>query len=187
MTFQKWTIISLSSVAITLTVGLIILLNPFAHGQSDFYLEGKTKSNDMISAADLTLKVTKFEIQGNGSKQICPSLQCKVDYKDQYAFFSLPKNELVNAQVDFRLHDDITHADLGPKKKALVQQYTLDISCEVYDINEDNGQELYYCHNDILMSDVFNKANSSMSYRLNTTGTYDAKNDILKISGNFTK
>ena len=154
----------------------------YAYGQSDFYLE-----------ADVTesgLKITKFEIQGNsaGYKWICPSLQCKIDYKDKYAYFSppdIPENTQISSNLEFTLQDNITNADFGPKKKELVEQYGSWILCSVYDIVEKNGQELYYCHSDYLMSNIYNKIDHRSS-DLNITGIYDAKNDILKISGNFT-
>ena len=163
----------------------------FTYGQSnsDVYLEAKVTENlDVAGAHDLN--IVKFEMQGEKYKEICPSLQCKIDYKDKYTFFSppdIPHSALIWSEVDFTLHDNITHADLGPKKKELVEQYTMNMYCDVYDILEKNGQELYYCHNSNLHGSIVNKFDSSKSWGgLDSIGTYDAKNDVLKISGNFT-
>jgi hypothetical protein len=115
-------------------------------------------------------------------------LQCKIDYKDKDTYFSrpdIPESTLIISNVDFRLQDNITHADLGPKKKELVEQYSAHIICDVYDIVEKNGQELYYCHNANLNSQISNKFDGR-SWVFDNTGIYDAKNDFFKISGNFT-
>ena len=129
-------------------------------------------------------------MQGEKYKEICPSLQCKIDYKDKYTFFGppdIPQSGLIWSEVDFRLHDDITHADLGPKKKEFVEQYTMNMYCDVNDIVEKNGQELYYCHKANLQGSIANKFDNSKFWGgLPSTGMYDAKNETLKISGNFT-
>jgi hypothetical protein len=197
--FQKWMIVSLASIAISLTIGLVSL----AYGQtvnnktvnevraeSDFYLEAKVNESPHVKGAH-DLSITKFLIQGNSEsyKDICPSLQCKIDYKDKYTFFSppdIPQSNLIWSNADFRLQDSITHGDLGPKKKELVEQYRVDIFCNVDDIVEKNGQELYYCHNANLNSYISNKFGSD-SWVFDNTGIYDAKNKTFKISGNFTE
>jgi hypothetical protein len=161
-----------------------------AHGQSDVYLEAKVKEVPAVKGAH-DLNIVKFEMQGEKYKEICPSLQCKIDYKDKYTFFSppdIPQSNLMWAQADFTLHDDITHADLGAKKKQLLEEYNMNLYCEVYDIVEKNGQELYYCHNANLHGWIANKFdNSKLWGGLDSTGIYDAKNETLKMSGNFTE
>lgn len=87
--------------------------------------------------------------------------------------------------VDFRLQDDITNADLGAIKKEAIEQYSADSNvCQVDDIIEDNGQEIYICHGG---STISNKFDDSRSLGLNTTMMYDAKNETIKVSGNFTE
>ena len=179
--------ITFASVAITMTVGLVLM--QYAHGQSDFELEANVNPD---GAADMTittpaLTITKFEIQG---KEICPSLQCKIDYKDKYTLFrppDIPESTLVSTMVDFRLQDDITHADLGPKKKELVEEYRMDLTCDVYDIVETNGQELYYCHNAPFLNSYIHNKFEDRTFNLNINGTYNAKNETIKVSGNFTE
>jgi len=185
MTFEKWTMITLPSMAISLTVGLFLM--QYAYGQSDFELEANVNPD---GAADMTittpaLTITKFEIQG---KEICPSLQCKIDFKDKYTYFSPPTIEdlYIGFNADFRLQDDITNADLGAIKKEAIEQYTVDsLLCPVDDIIEDNGQEIYICHGGSI-STILNKFDDSISFDLNATVIYDAKNEILKVNGNFT-
>lgn len=166
------------------------------NGQSDFYLEAKVSESPHVKGAH-NLNIMKFEIQGNSEsyKEICPSLQCKIDYKprciyceDRYTFFSppdIPESTLIMSWFDFRLQDEITHADLGPMKKELIEQYSANIYCKVSDIVEENEQELYYCHGANINSFILNKFDER-SWVFTSSGTYDAKNDILKINGNFT-
>jgi len=163
-----------------------------ASGQSksDVYLEAKVKDSPYVKGAH-QLDVVKFEMQGKKYKEICPSLQCKIDYKDKFTFFGapdIPQISLITSQVDFRLHDDITHADFGPKKKELVEQYSLHMLCNVNDIVEKNGQVLYYCNPSRVPGYISSQFNHSQSWGpLDSIGTYDAKNETIKMSGNFTE
>jgi hypothetical protein len=85
--------------------------------------------------------------------------------------------------MGFRLQDNKTNAELGPKKKEFVEQFTSEMSaCRVYDIIEENGQELFYCHGNSTISRNFD----SKTWHYDTIGIYDAKNYSLKIYGNFT-
>jgi len=84
----------------------------------------------------------------------------------------------------FRLQDNKTNAELGPKKKEFVEQFTSEMSaCKVYDIIEENGQELYYCRGDSTITRNFD----SKTWHSDTTGIYEAKNYTLKVYGNFTR
>jgi len=181
--------------SILLVAALSLLVNT-VNAQSDFYLEAKVNAagtapiNTPLRYSGPDLNITKFEIQGNSEsyKEICPSLQCKIDYKDKYTYFSppdIPESTLIISNVDFKLQDNITHADLGPKKKELVEQYSANIYCNVDDIVEKNGQELYYCHNANLNSIISNKFDGR-SWVFDNTGIYDAKNNTLRVIGNLT-
>lgn len=186
---QKWTMVTLSSVAITMIVGLVLM--QYAHGQSDFYLEAKVSESPHVIGAH-NLDITKFQIQGNSQsyKEICPSGQCTTDYKDKYTYFmppDIPQSNLMWAQVDFTLKDDITHADLGPKKKQAVEEYSANAYCDVVDIVEENGQELYYCGAANIHGSVSNQFYRDKSWTFDSSGIYDAKNYILKINGTFAK
>jgi hypothetical protein len=79
----------------------------------------------------------------------------------------------------YGLQDNITNAELGPKKKEFVEQFTSDMFyCRVNDIIEENGQELYYCHGDNTLTRNFD----SKTWHYDTTAIYDAKNNALKVS-----
>ena len=93
----------------------------------------------------------------------------------------------MSAMVDFTLKDDITHADLGPKKKEAIEEYSANIYCQVVDIVEENGQEVYYCDNANIHGFIMNKFYTNNSWTLDSSGIYDAKNHILKINGSFNK
>ncbi len=185
-----------SSILLVAALSLLCAVNT-VHGQSDLYLEarvtdaGAATKNDPLRYSGEHLNIMKFEIQGisESYNEMCPSLQCKIDYTGKYTFFSppdIPESTLVISNLDFRLQDDITHADFGEKKKELVEQYSFNINPSVVDIVEENGEELYYFHNVNLNSYIFNKFDSNRSWVFNASGTYDTKNDILKVSGNFT-
>ena len=48
--------------------------------------------------------------------------------------------------IEFRYQDDITNANIGPKKKEFLEQFDSSMyGCRLIDIIEDNGQEVYYC------------------------------------------
>jgi len=171
--------------------GFIFLIGAvnYSYSESDFNLEARVKAVPSVQGAH-DLEIAKFEIHNNneGYKQMCPSLQCKIDYKGKYTFFSppdIPQSDLIWAKVDFTLHDDITHADLGPKKKQLVEEYEANLFCVVGDIVEKNWQELYYCHTTGLKTGIFNKFDHRR-WDYNTTGIYDAKNNTVNMSSNFT-
>jgi len=151
-------------------------------GKSDFYLEAKA-TDDFLNP----LKIQKFEMNGTGYKEICPSMQCKIDFKGRDTYFSRPspQDTYLSFTADFRLQDDITNADMGPKKKEAMEQYQVSLyACQVDDIVEENGQELYYCHDD---SNTISRNFDKQSWNLQTMGIFDAKDNILKIYGNFTQ
>jgi len=53
----------------------------------------------------------------------------------------------ISYTVDFKVHDNQTNPNLGAKKKEFLEQFSASmIYCKINDIIEENGQELYYCH-----------------------------------------
>jgi hypothetical protein len=153
---------------------------PNAYGLSDYiYLEANVNPNEK------TLVLTTFEFNNT---QICPSGQCKIDYKKNSTYFSgpdIPESTLIFSRFDFTAQDDIGHANLGEKKKALIERYKMDITCDVNDIIEDNGQEKYYCKDSIIKSSIFNTF-THIHWKFNVVGTFDAKNNTFAIYGEFT-
>jgi hypothetical protein len=90
----------------------------------------------------------------------------------------------ITSNIDFKLQDDITNKDLGPKKKEFLEQYTATmVGCKVNDIKEDSGQEIYYCNDGI---NSVTRTFDSKSWYYNSNGIYDAKKDTFTVTGNFT-
>jgi len=120
-------------------------------------------------------------ISGESEKEICPSGQCRIDSPVKYFHIYAPRPDGTSFSYDlgFRLQDNITNAELGPKKKEFVEQFTSDMFyCRVNDIIEEYGQELYYCHGDNTLTRNFD----SKTWHYDTTAIYDAKNNALKVS-----
>jgi hypothetical protein len=62
--------------------------------------------------------------------------------------------------IDFVLQDNVTNADLGPKKKEFMEQFSASMfGCMVEDIIEAKGQEVYLCHADSDISRKFDSKN----------------------------
>ena len=63
--FSKWTIISLASVAITLTIGLVSLA--YGQGQTDNDIMVELSTSNMSTTSTITL----FAIEGESYREIC--------------------------------------------------------------------------------------------------------------------
>jgi hypothetical protein len=160
-----------------LVMGIFATSINFAFGSSDFILEMKNVNE--------TPEVSNFKIVGESYKQICPSAECKII---KYTFTNFipptPTSMSIAYHIEFRLQDDITNKDLGPKKKEFLEQYTASMyGCTVNDIKEDNGQEIYYCSDG---TNSINRNFDSKSWYYNSNGIYDAKKDTYTVTGNFT-
>ena len=181
----KQCIIFVLVIAITTFISMQVV-----YGQSDFTLEAEVVNSnnvDQLNNIDY-LTITKFEIHGESYKQMCPSDQCTIgDYS--YLGFSPPTPDMraLNYAAEFILEDssNVTNSDIGPKEKEFLKQFTTAmIYCRVHDIIEDNGQEIYYCNGtNSIIRDFDSK---TWSYD-DSTVVYDAKNQTLKVNGNFTQ
>lgn len=165
------------SISTFLVIGIFAASLNFAFGQSDFFLEMKNVTQDP--------EIVTFNITGESYKQICPSAQCKiVEYTYTNFIPPTPSSMTIAYHIEFRLQDDITNKDLGPKKKEFLEQYTATMySCTVNDIKEDNGQEIYYCSDG---TNSISRNFDSKSWDYDSRGIYDAKKDTYIITGNFT-
>ena len=189
--FQKWTIISLTSVTITLIIGLIILLNPFAHGQSDFYLEGNVRLNENNPFSS-DLFITKFEFQGQALKDICPSGQCEINSASEFISIDeshgftppAPGQDFIMYKIDFKITNQVMdNASIGPKEKKFFEPHVLFPNCYITDIIEDKGQEIYLCGAD--GTDLTRKYDDK-TWEFNTRSIYDAKKGTFKVNGTYT-
>jgi hypothetical protein len=82
-------------------------------------------------------------------KQLCPSGQCQVILGDNIGGTGLDlleEQNFMNFWLDARLKDDITHADLTPKKQKLVEEISGMFACSFNDIIEENGKTKYICN-----------------------------------------
>lgn len=176
---EKWTMIILSSAAISLTVGLVLI----AHGQTtnkpDFVLE-------MSNASRVNDKLTLFAIEGESYKGgICPSGQCNLEgYID--ASFSRPNPDrpYMSFDVGFILRDMIPNPNVGPNEKSYLERFSVsNYGCRVDDFIEDNGQEIYVCHDG---STTVTRTFDSRSWNYDTIVIFDAKKNTLRVVGNYT-
>jgi hypothetical protein len=130
------------------------------------------------------LNITKFELRGESFDQICPSHQCEI-VKYTYTNFMppTPSSMSIAYHIEFRYQDNMTNADIGPKKKEFLEQFSSSMfGCRVNDIIEDNGQEIYYCQD---ATNTLERVFDSRSWDYDSKGVYDAKKDTFTITGKF--
>lgn len=169
---------------VSILTGIIAIAISFSsinigYGESDFTIEATVNKPH--------LNFTKFEIQDQGYKEMCPSGQCKIDYSgDKYTNFVAPSADLMyfTAFNNFNLPNNVSNADMGPKKKEFMEKFTIFTLCRVKDIIEENGQEIYTCHNGTTLID---RKFDGREWRYDTTTTFDAKKNTLKAHGNLIK
>jgi hypothetical protein len=140
---EKWLMVTLAMVAVSVTVGLILM--QYAHAGT-IRIEGiMDESKDGYF---LFPKNGIFEI--NNSK-ICPSNHCElirdggilnepfyISFNEQTNFLSLAGR--------YRLQDDITNGHFTPKKQKLVEDVLFYFFCSFDDIQENkNGTTKYIC------------------------------------------
>lgn len=129
--------------------------------------------------------VTDFAVSGESYNQMCPSHQCVIEYGSRNSF-STPDPEWQNTgySIGFKIKDNITLNDIGEKKKQFLEEFgAFMIACKVDNIVEDNGQELYYYHDE---SNSIERQFDSKRWYYNSTGIYDAKAGSYNVTGNFT-
>ena len=163
---QRGTMVTLTIITMILIVGLVLFstqivnVSLLAYGQSDLILEMNTANE----------KLSFLAIEGESYKDICPTGNCKIDDNDdQYGYFHGPSPEII-ANNDFRLEDNVT--------------YALRTSCNIDDIITENDQEIYTCRDGFT---TIVRISDSKNWDYSSSGIYDAKNNRLKIYGNFTK
>ena len=163
-----------------IVTGIFFPYLDFAYGESDFTLEAK------VNEAASTLDITRFEIRGDSDKQICPSGQCIIDFTYNTQFSPPdPVSPSIGYNTKFVLIDknNTTNSDIGPKKKQYLEQFDNTFGCKIEDIIEDNGKEIYYCHD---KQSSIDRIFDSKSWNYDSIGVYDAKNHTFKVTGNLT-
>lgn len=90
----------------------------------------------------------------------------------------------MSLDVDFILRDMIPNPNVGPNEKSYLERFSVsNYSCRVDDFIEDNGQEIYVCHDG---STIVTRTFDSRSWDYDTNLIYDAKKNTLKVYGNYT-
>ena len=79
--------------------------------------------------------------------------------------------------------NNTTNSDIGPKKKQYLEQFDNTFGRKIEDIIEDNGKEIYYCHD---KQSSIDRIFDSKSWNYDSIGVYDAKNHTFKVTGNLT-
>jgi hypothetical protein len=153
------------------------IIGAYAYGESDFVLEmnNPSTSND---------KLTLFAIEGKTYREICPSGQCKLDENIE-PFFGIPTPLTMSMRFyfDFTLKDTIPNLNVGSIKKEYLEKFSVSFGCRLDDIIENNGQEIYTCHNG---STTITRTFDSKSWDYHTIAIYDAKKRTVKAIGNYT-
>ena len=150
----------------------------YGYGESDFVLE-------MNNASTNSGKLTLFAIKGQIYRDICLSGQCTLDNEHLVPFFTAPTPEKMSMSswFDFKLKDNIPNAKIGPTKQGYLEKFSLSMGCNLDDIVEDNGQEIYTCHDG---STTVTRKFDSRSWDYDTNAIFDAKKNTLKAYGNYT-
>jgi hypothetical protein len=128
----------------------------------------------MNNASNTNEKLTLFAIEGESYREICPSEQCKLDNENLDPLFGPPTadNMGMSFSFDFTIKDNIPNPHVGPKKKEFLEKFSESMYCKFDDIIEDNGQEIYTCHDGY--TTVTRKLHSR-SWNYDTFAIYDAK------------
>lgn len=174
----------IGKVSLILIVAFVVyiiwtIIDAYAYGESDFVLE-------MSTASTRDDELTLFAIEGESYKGgICPSGQCNLEgYID--ASFSRPNPDrpYMSFDVDFILRDMIPNPNVGPNEKSYLERFSVsNYGCRVDDFIEDNGQEIYVCNDG---STTVTRRFDSRTWDYNTIVTFDAKNNTVKVYGNYT-
>lgn len=152
-----------------------------AYGESDFVLE-MSNANTIKDNERLTL----FAIEGQSYRGgICPSGQCNLEWKIDPSFNRpTADSPYMSFRVDFILRDNIPNPNVGSNEKAYLERFSVsNYGCRVDDFIEDNGQEIYVCHDG---STTVTRTFDSRSWDYNTNLIYDAKKNTFKVYGNYT-
>jgi hypothetical protein len=157
------------------------IIDAYVYGESDFVLE-MSNANTIKDNEKLTL----FAIEGESYKGgICPSGQCNLAWKIDPSFNRpTADSPYMSFRVDFILRDNIPNPNVGSNEKAYLERFSVsNPGCRVDDFIEDNGQEIYVCHDG---STTVTRTFDSRSWNYDTNVIFDAKKNTLRVVGNYT-
>jgi hypothetical protein len=89
----------------------------------------------------------------------------------------------MHISFDFTLKDNIPNPNVGAIKKEYLEKFHVSFGCQVNDIIEDNGQEIYNCHDGVTR---IAREIDSRSWDYSTILIFDAKKQTVRAIGNYT-
>ncbi len=157
-----------------LVLGVFSISINFIFGDSDFILELKDVSK--------VPKISKLELDGESSMQICPSGKCEIVVIN--SSFSLPTstNLTIAHTINFNVKFNLTDINVDSKQKEHFEKFSESMDpCLIYDIIKDKGREIYFCSS----VDIINRISDSKSWYYDSIGIYDAIKNTYTVKGDF--
>ena len=148
----------------------------FVYGDSDLVIELKNVYKHP--------KVSKLELDGTSSMQLCPSDKCEIVVNNS-SFIppSSDNNMTITHTINFNVKFNITDTNIGSKQKEYYEKFNESMkSCLVYDIIKDKGREIYFCSS---VMDIIKRISDSKSWYYDSVGIYDAIKNTYTIKGDF--
>ena len=128
-------------------------------------------------------QITEMELKFSSSNSVCQSTTCMGEIPDgSYLILSTPTGteSQISFYGDFFIRDE-ANKDLTPKKKDLVETWSISEAPSVTDIveNIENNQTVYYFDGTLSFKNNFN----SLENEYNMKGSYQLPERILQING----
>ena len=159
-----------------LVIGIFFTMSMnFVYGDSDLVLELKNVDKDP--------KISKLELDGESSMQICLSGKCEIEITN--SSFSPPSsdnNMTIAHTINFNVKSNITDTNADKQEEYLEKFSESMKSCLVYDVIKDKGREIYFCSSGI---DIINRISDSKSWYYDSIGIYDTIKDTYTVKGDF--
>lgn len=139
---------------------------------------------DMSTVSTRDDELTLFAINDKSYREMCPSGNCTFEIDHLIGpHFTPPNPETMRmwGSFHFKLKDKVDNPNIGEKEQEFLEKFDVLFSCKVEDIIEDNGQEIYTCHD----TSIVNREFDSKTWDYNTVVKFDAKNETVKVYGNY--
>ncbi len=162
---------------VLMVIGIFLTMSVnFVYGDSDFVLELKNVDKDP--------KVSKLELDGESSMQICPSDKCEIVVTNSsFSPPSFENNRTITHTINFNVKSNITDTNADSKQEEYFEKFSESMkSCLIYDLIKDSGREIYFCSSGI---DIINRNSDSKSWYYDSIGIYDAIQDTYTVKGDF--
>jgi hypothetical protein len=173
---------------------LVILHTTLASGSAigktqnatDIIFGNATNPDFLLVMGNITTDpaITYLSLGGKGYVEFCPSNRCTIEFGSNTKFDPPnPSTRSIGYDIGFRLVDNKTHQDLGPKEKDFQEEFKSGMyGCPVYNIEEDNNQEVYYCQGG---THSIERQFDLERWYYDSAGIYDAKAGTFIVIGNY--